>query len=109
MYESVNLKLIPVPLKVVIEKVKNILIQCAIQLIFEWVHLLANYSIINLKSNFAPLWNKTVIWNFLSSHSPCLNPYKYPVSLQWQQYESGLLVSVLLLQIKQIGFSTLLL
>ena len=109
MYESVNLKLIPVPLKLVIEKVKNILIKCAIQLIFEWVHLLANYSIINLKSNFAPLWNKTVIWNFLSSHSPCLKPYKYPVSLQWQQYESGLLVSVLLLQIKQIGFSTLLL
>ena len=74
MYESMNLKFIPAPLKLVIEKVKNVSMLCAIQLIFEWEDLLAKYSIINLKSNFAPLWNNTVISNFRSWHSPCLNP-----------------------------------
>ena len=35
LYESMNLKFIPVPLKLVIEKVKNVSMPCAIQLIFE--------------------------------------------------------------------------
>ena len=34
-------------------KEKNVSILCAIQLILERVHLVAKYSIINLKSNFA--------------------------------------------------------
>ena len=38
----ISLRFIPVPLKLVIEKVKNVFTLCAIQLILEWVHLLAN-------------------------------------------------------------------
>ena len=48
---SINLKVMIVLLKLLIEKIKNVSLLLEIQLIFELGHLSAKYDIINLKSN----------------------------------------------------------
>ena len=55
LYESINLKVIEILLKSLIEKVKNVSKLLEIQLLLELGHFSAKYVIINLKSNFAPL------------------------------------------------------
>ena len=74
LYQSINLKVMIELSKLWIEKVKNVSMLLEIQLIFELEHFSAKYAIISLKSNFAPLWNNTVILLFFPLHSPCLNP-----------------------------------
>ena len=74
LYESIDLKVIIVLSKLLIEKVENVSKLVEIQLILELGHFSAKYVIIILKSNFAPLWNNTVLLIFFPLHLPCLNP-----------------------------------
>ena len=56
---------IEILLKSLIEKVKNVSKLLEMQLLLELGHFSAKYVIINLKSNFAPLWNNTIISLFI--------------------------------------------
>ena len=79
LYESTNLKFMPVLSKLWIVKVERVSRLADNRLILDVEHFFARWVIINLKSNFAPLGKNSYLFFVFVLHFLCLNPSRYPV------------------------------